>query len=59
MDRYLKKRAGKIYPVLYEVKGNVCGACRMELSMSTMNKLKGGAVVDCDQCGRMLYFEEK
>lgn len=59
MDRYLKKRAGKIYPVLYEVKGNVCGACRMELSMSTMNKLKGGVVVDCDQCGRMLYFEEK
>lgn len=56
MDRYLKKRAGKIYPVLYEVKNGICGACRMELSMLDMNKLKNGEVIDCDQCGRMLYM---
>ncbi|MBQ9734802.1 MAG: hypothetical protein IJV95_02965 [Clostridia bacterium] len=59
MDRYLKKRANKIYPVLYEVKGNVCGACRMELSMSEINKLKNGEIIDCDQCGRLLYLESK
>ena len=52
MDRYMKKRANKIYPILFEVKGNVCGACRMELPMSEMNKLKNGEVIDCDQCGR-------
>ena len=56
MDRYLKKRAGKIYPVLYEVKNGICGACRMELSMLDMNKLKNGEVIDCDQCGRLLYM---
>ena len=56
MERYLKKRANKIYPVLYEVKGGICGACRMELSMLDMNKLKNGEVIDCDQCGRMLYM---
>ncbi len=56
MERYLKKRANKIYPVLYEVKGGICGACRMELSMLDMNKLKNGQVIDCDQCGRMLYM---
>ncbi len=55
MDRYLKKRAGKIYPVLYEVRGNVCGACNMELSMSEINKLKNGEIIDCDQCGRLIY----
>ncbi|MBQ3116330.1 MAG: hypothetical protein IJC07_04805 [Clostridia bacterium] len=55
MERYLKKRAGKIYPVVYKVRGNVCGACNMELPMSELNKLKGGAVIDCDQCGRLLY----
>jgi predicted nucleic acid-binding Zn-ribbon protein len=55
MDRYLKKRAGKIYPVLYEVRGDVCGACNMQLPMSEMNKLKNGEIIDCDQCGRLLY----
>lgn len=57
MDRYLKKRASKIYPVVFKVRGNVCGACNMELPMSEMNKLKNGAVIDCDQCGRLLYQE--
>ena len=58
MERYLKKRANKIYPILYEVKGNICGACRMELPMSELTKLKNGEVVDCDQCGRLLYLEQ-
>ncbi len=55
MERYLKKRAGKIYPVVYEVRGSVCGACNMELPMSELGKLKNGEVIDCDQCGRLLY----
>ena len=55
MERYLKKRANKIYPVLYALKGNGCGACYMELSMSEINRLKNGDVIDCDQCGRLIY----
>jgi len=55
MERYLKKRANKIYPVLYELRGNVCGACNMELSMAELNKLKNGEVIDCEQCGRLIY----
>lgn len=58
MERYLKKRNNKIYPVLYAVRGNVCGACNMELPMSEMNKLKNGEVIDCDQCGRMIYLSQ-
>ena len=58
LDRYLKKRADKMYPILYEVKGNSCGYCRMELSMSDMNKLKNGEVVDCEQCGRLIYLDQ-
>ena len=58
MERYLKKRGDKMYPILYEVKNDACGACRMNLSMSDMNKLKNGAVIDCEQCGRMLYIEQ-
>lgn len=59
MERYLKKRADKMYPILYEIKGNSCGYCRMELSMSDMNKLKNGEVIDCEQCGRLIYLEQK
>lgn len=58
MDRYLKKRANKIYPIVYAVRGNVCGACNMELPMSELNKLKNGEIIDCDQCGRLLYQEK-
>jgi len=58
MERYQKKRADKMYPILYEVKNNACGACRMNLSMSDMNKLKNGEVIDCEQCGRMIYLEQ-
>lgn len=55
MERYAKKRANKIYPIVYEVSGNHCGACGMELSMADVGKLKKGDVIDCEQCGRMLY----
>lgn len=55
MERYLKKRAAKIYPVIYEVRESVCGACNMELPMSEINRLKNGEVIECSQCGRLLY----
>ncbi len=58
MERYLKKRLDKMYPILYAVKNDACGACRMNLSMSDMNKLKNGEVIDCEQCGRMIYLEQ-
>ncbi len=58
MDRYLKKRENKIYPVIYAVRGNMCGACNMELPMAEINKLKKGEVVDCEQCGRLIYLEQ-
>ncbi|MBP5466861.1 MAG: hypothetical protein J6Y43_04805, partial [Clostridia bacterium] len=45
MKKYLEKRSG-IFPVLYEVNGNVCGACNMELSMSDIDKLKNGGVIE-------------
>ena len=55
METYLQKRANKIYPVVYEVVNSVCGACSMSLSLSELNKLKNGEVIECDQCGRILY----
>lgn len=55
MKRYQLKRADKMYPIVYAVRGNHCGACNMELHAAALGKLKKGEVIDCDQCGRMLY----
>ena len=55
MEKYLKKRSSKMYPIVYEVRGEMCGACNMQLSMLELNKLKNGDVIECDQCGRILY----
>lgn len=59
LKRYLNKRADKMYPIVYEIRGNVCGACNMELHVAALDKLKKGGVIDCDQCGRMLYQKQK
>ncbi len=55
MKRYQAKRADKMYPIVYAIRGEHCGACNMELPTSALGKLKKGEVIDCDQCGRMLY----
>lgn len=58
MEKYKKKRNGKIFPVVYEIRGNVCGACNMEVPMSVMTRVKNGAVVECDNCGKLLYLKK-
>ena len=58
MERYKAKRAAKIFPILYEVNGNVCGACNMELPKSVLAGLKNGDVIECDQCGRLLFMKK-
>ncbi len=55
MERYLKKRSEKIFPVLYEINGNICGACNMELPTAVISKLNNGEVIECDLCRRLLY----
>ncbi len=63
MERYLAKREKKIYPVLYSVRANgsthSCGACNMELPMAVSGKLKNGEVIDCENCGRLLYLPKE
>lgn len=58
MERYKAKRAMKIFPILYGVNGDFCGACNMELPKSTLARLKSGEVIECDQCGRLLYLKK-
>ena len=47
----------KIFPILYEVKGKICEVCNMELSLTELSKLKSGGIIDCEQCGRLLFVK--
>ncbi len=58
MERYKAKRANKIFPIIYEANGDFCGACNMELPKSTLSRLKNGEVIECDNCGRLLYLKK-
>jgi len=57
MARY--KRARQHYPMpVVPVKGGKCSGCNMGLPTLQLSKLSGsGAVVECENCGRMLYME--
>lgn len=54
MEKYQRKRENKMFPILYEVGDGICGRCNMEISLSEVNKLKNGEVIEC-QCGCLLY----
>lgn len=54
-ELYKKVREKKIYPAIVAVNGESCGGCRMELSMNMMSKLKEKHVIECEECGRIIY----
>ncbi len=59
LELYNKKRNDeKIFPILFECRENVCGACNMELPSLTISELKGGKVIECDQCRRLIYVKK-
>ncbi len=57
MAKYKAKRADKMFPILFKLNGNMCGKCMMEVSMSEVVKLNGGAVIECDNCRSLIYKE--
>lgn len=59
MARYQEKRKNKVFPIVYEASGDFCGACGTELPLTLKNKLKAGEVIDCANCGRILYISKK
>lgn len=56
MALYKQKRADKLFPILYEYKGNgFCPNCRTEISKLAESKLLKNGIIVCDNCGRLLY----
>ncbi len=61
MKKYLEKRSERIFPVLCPIrvlnKEPRCSKCGMGFPISSLEKIKSGGVVECDNCHRILYTE--
>lgn len=52
---YQTKRKEKIFPVFGQLISNRCPYCSMEPPLAAINKLSGGATIECDHCHRIIY----
>lgn len=55
MESYRKVRDRKIFPAIVPANGNSCGGCRMEISMNKMSQLTTKGIIECEECGRLIY----
>ena len=55
LETYATKRKEKIFPVVGEIAGNRCPFCSMEPPLAAINKLTGGATIECDNCHRLIF----
>ena len=59
MVKYKSKRKEKIFPIVFRFNenSNGCPSCGMDLPIADVNKLKGGGMIECDSCYRVIYKE--
>ena len=50
--RQIKQHA---MPPMAKINGDRCGGCNMTLPAAVLGRLNGGQIVECDNCGRMLF----
>ena len=55
MEKYKQKVESKV-PVFVPSTNNTCGGCRMEISGSKMKSLKENGIIECENCGRIIYL---
>lgn len=59
LEKYKQRRQDKIFPVLNEaseISKHAYCRCGTELSLTAYNGLKGGNIVECESCHRLLYL---
>lgn len=55
LSKYNHKAESK-YPVFVPMKDNRCGGCRMEISGTKLKQLKEKGVIECENCGRIIFI---
>ena len=56
MEVYRRIKRSHAVPIAV-VRGTQCGGCAMEISAVALRNLKEGAIIECDNCGRILYYQ--
>jgi len=54
MAKYKQKRGEKSNVFVPEINGK-CGGCRMDISAIKKSKLKADGMIECENCGRIIY----
>lgn len=54
LAKYKQKRTDKAKVFVEEINGR-CGGCRMEISVSKLAKLKNEGMIECENCGRIIF----
>lgn len=55
LAKYNSKAEGKIFPIFVALKDNRCSGCRMEVSAGRIKDLQTGHLIECENCGRIIY----
>lgn len=48
-----------VTPPMAALSGGRCGCCNMSLPAAVMNEVGSGSIVECDNCGRILFASKK
>ena len=54
LERYREVKQ-HVTPPIAQLNGDRCGCCNMSMPAAVMNEIKAGKLVECDNCGRILY----
>jgi len=55
LNIYNTKADGKLFPIFVSEVNDKCGGCRMEIPAGKLSDLKRKGVIECENCGRLIY----
>lgn len=59
LAKYKQNRQDKIFPVFAPLSNRSCGVCMLELSSVEVDKVKNQGYLECENCHRIIYFDNK
>lgn len=59
LAKYKQISETKPLPVFVPLKNGGCSGCRMEMPIAAINALKQKGFIECENCGRIIYFHDE